>query len=97
MHVDIVTIPIQPGKMDEIGRFIQDVSSVVFRQQQGFKTSYILRGSDPDKMTLISLWEEKANSDAWVNSEAYREYVGKAASFMTGPPAADGYEVVFEI
>ncbi len=97
MHADIVTIPIQPGKMDVIERHFQDVSSVVFRQQQGFRTSFLLRGSDPNKLVLFSLWEEKANSDAWQNSEAFQEYRGKAAGFMAGPPTVDNYEVVFEI
>jgi heme-degrading monooxygenase HmoA len=95
MHADIVTIPIQPSKEEEGERFIREVSSVVFRQQQGFKTSFVLRGSDPNKLVLFSLWEEKANSDAWVNSEAYQEYRGKAAGLMAGPPAVDSYEVVW--
>jgi heme-degrading monooxygenase HmoA len=83
--------------MDEFDRHVRDVSSVVFRRQQGFRTSFIMRGSDPNKMTVFSLWDERANSDAWVGSEDYKEYVGKAASFMAGPPAVDSYEVVFEI
>ena len=99
MHADIVTLTILPGKMEECLRFSQDVSRVVFRQQPGFKTSFILKGSDPNRLVLFSLWEGKANSDAWVNSEAYQEYMGKvaAAAFMAGPPMVENYEVTHEI
>jgi len=97
MHMDIVTVSIQPGKIEEAVGLYRNVGVVVFRQQQGCKTTFLLRESDPNKLVVVSLWETKANSDAWQNSEAYQGWRSKVNGVLAGPPAVDSYEVVVEV
>lgn len=96
MHADIVTLSIQPGKVEEVVGLYRDMVGAVLKQQQGFKTVYLLRGSEPNKLVVVGLWETKANSEAWVNSGDYQELMGKAVGLLAGPPAAEGCEVSFQ-
>jgi heme-degrading monooxygenase HmoA len=41
----------------------------------------------------ITLWESDAAGQAYDTSGAYRELVAKVASFFSGPPSLDTYDV----
>ncbi len=97
MHADIVTIPIQPGKIEEATTLYRDVGVPILKKQPGFKAVYLLRGSDPNKLVVFSLWEAKANSEAWQNSGDYQEWRAKAAAAVAGPPVAESYEVNLQV
>ncbi len=96
MHAVIVTLSIQPGKIEEVLGLYRDVGGALLKQQPGFKAINLLRGSDPDKLVAVVLWETKANIEAWENSGDYREYRGKMADVLAGPNAIEGYEVAFQ-
>ena len=64
MHADIVTLSYKPGKLEGGVGFFRDETVAAVKKQQGFKTLYLLRGSDPNKLITVGLWETKANSDA---------------------------------
>jgi heme-degrading monooxygenase HmoA len=91
-----VTVSIQPGKIEEAVGLCRDVGAAVVKKQQGFKAVYYLRGSDPNKLVVVGLWETKANSEAWQNSEDYQEWRGKLSGVVAGPPAVEVYEVVVQ-
>lgn len=96
MHADIVTVPIQSGKIEEAVGVYRDVVAPLLKKQPGFKTFYMLRGSDPTKYVVVGLWDSKANSEAWENSEAYQGMRDKAGTFIAGPPVVEAYEVAVQ-
>lgn len=97
MHADMVTLSIQPGKVEEVVGFFRDEATAVFKKQPGFKSAYLLRGSDPNKLVAVGLWETKANAEAYDNSGDSQELNAKAVGLMAGPPVVEGYEVVLQV
>ena len=50
------------GTIDEATRIIRDIMIPGANKQPGFKGAFILKhDADPDKHTIISLWESKAD------------------------------------
>ncbi len=96
MHADIVTVQIQPGKIEEATTLYRDGAPPV-KKQQGFKAAYLLRGSDPNKLVVFGLWEAKANSEAWQTSADYQEWRAKLVAVVAGPPVVESYEVSLQI
>lgn len=98
MHADIVTLPIQPGKLEDAVGVFRDEAAAVFKKQPGFKALYVLRGSDPNKLVAIGLWETKADSETYDNSGDNQELNAKTAGFgfVAGHPVIEGYEVAVQ-
>ena len=97
MHADIVTVQIQLGKIEEATTLYRDVGAPTLRKQPGVKACYLLRGSDPNKLVIFGLWETKANSEAWQNSEDRQQWGAKIAAVVAGPPAVESYEVSLQV
>lgn len=66
----------------------------------GFKTFNLLQGPGDEKETLFashSVWESRADFEAWTRSEAFRKAhagAGESKGMYLGPPQFEGLEVV---
>lgn len=67
----------------------------------GFVEFHLLRGPEADDHTLYSshtVWESRAQFDAWTRSDAFRTAHARAGNDVTGPlylehPKFEGFEV----
>ena len=65
----------------------------LLRKQNGFKDEITFSGPGGIDVTAISLWENKASSDAY-NTNTYPEVLKTMARFIEGTPKVQTSEVV---
>jgi hypothetical protein len=65
----------------------------ILRKQKGFKEEITLSNSTSQEANAISLWDNKANADAY-NTNTYPEVLRKVATFIDGTPKVQTFETV---
>ena len=65
----------------------------LLRKQNGFKDEIAFSGSDGTDVTAISLWDNKANAEAY-NNNIYPDVVKTLARVLDGTPKVQSGEVV---
>ena len=65
----------------------------LLRKQNGFKDEITFSGPGGIDVTAISLWDNKANSDAY-NTNTYPEVLKTLAKFIEGTPKVQTSDVV---
>ena len=93
MYARNVSIHLKPNMLSDYTRtFEQDVLPLL-RKQKGFKNEIAFSGPDGRDVTAISLWDNKANAEAY-NNNIYPEVVKTLASVIDGTPKVLSGEVV---
>ena len=93
MHARVVTIQIQPGKMQEAIDLYGGVVPAA-RGQKGFQGAYMMTDAGSGKALSITVWESEADMLAGESSSGYyQEQLAKFGSLMVGSPNLDHYEV----
>src|ERR1035438_2948114 len=72
--------------------FEKDVLPLL-RKQNGFKDEFTLSNPGSLEVIAISLWENKANAEAY-NNNAYPEVLKTLATMIDGTPKVQTYEAV---
>ncbi len=97
MHAQVVRANIQPDKIDEGIAIFRDSVAPAARQQQGFKSAYLLLDRAGNKIIGLSFWESEADVANVMTSGFYQEQVGKFAAVFAGPPEREVYEVTVAV
>ena len=96
MYAQAVRIQIQPGKIDEAISIFRDSVAPAVREQNGFKSVYLLIDRETNKGIGLSLWETEADVAALATSGFYQEQTGKFATVFAGSPEREVYEVAVQ-
>ncbi len=96
MYARIVTVQIQPGRIDEVINVFRDSIKPASKQQKGNKGGYFLTNRETGKAISIALWESEADMAAGESSGYLREQIAKVASAFAAPPTTEHYEVSVE-
>ena len=96
MYARVVTVHIQPDRLDEVIQVFRDSISPVAKQQKGNKGGYLLADRKTGKAISIALWETEADMEAGETGDYLREQIAKVASAFTAAPVAEHYEVSVE-
>jgi hypothetical protein len=93
MYARNVSIHLKPNMLsDYTSTFEKDVLPLL-RKQNGFKDEIAFSGPDGTAVTAISLWDNKANAEAY-NNNIYPDVVKTLARVMDGTPKVQSGEVV---
>jgi hypothetical protein len=65
----------------------------LLRRQHGFKDEITLAGPGGVDVTAISLWDNKADAEAY-NTSAYPQVLKTLAKFIEGTPQVHTFEIV---
>jgi len=88
-----VSIHLKSNMLSDYTRtFDKDVLPLL-RKQNGFKDEITFSSSGGTDLTAISLWDNKANAEAY-NTNAYPEVLKTLARFIEGTPKVQTGEVV---
>ena len=93
MYARVVTVQIQPGKMDEMISIYRDSVVPAAKEQKEFKGIFALTDTDTNKAISIALWETEADMKAGEASGYLNEQIAKVAPTFAGSPATERYEV----
>jgi hypothetical protein len=88
-----VSIHLKSNMLSDYTRTFEKEVLPLLRKQNGFKDGITFASSGGTDVTAISLWDNKANADAY-NTKAYPEVLKTLAKFIEGTPKVQTGEVV---
>ena len=88
-----VSIHLKSNMLSDYTRTFEKEVLPVLRKQNGFKDEITFASSGGADVTAISLWDNKANAEAY-NTNAYPEVLKTLAKFIEGTPKVQTGEVV---
>ncbi|HLE29970.1 MAG TPA: antibiotic biosynthesis monooxygenase [Anaerolineales bacterium] len=97
MHARVVTVQVQPGKIEETIRIYRDSVVPAAKEQKGFKGALLLTDPNTGKGVSVTLWETEADLKAGEASGYYQEQIAKFGAVFAAPPAREAYEVSLQV
>jgi hypothetical protein len=88
-----VSIHLKSNMLSDYTRTFEKEVLPLLRKQNGFKDEITFASSGGTDVTAISLWDNKANAEAY-NTKAYPEVLKTLAKFIEGTPKVRTGEVV---
>ena len=93
MHARVVTLQVQPGKMDALNTIFQDEVVPAVRQVAGFKSLTLLEDRKTNKAMMFSVWESESAMKASEISGFFQAQLQKFSAIIVGQPQREAYEV----
>jgi hypothetical protein len=88
-----VSIHLKPNTLSDYTRTFEKDVLPILRKQNGFRDEITFANPGGTQVTAISLWDNKANAEAY-NTTAYPEVLKTLARALDGPPMVQSGEVV---
>jgi heme-degrading monooxygenase HmoA len=88
-----VSIRLKSNMFSDFQRTFENEVLPVLRNQKGFKDEITLSNPGSQDVIAISLWENKANAEAY-NSDTYPQVLNTLVRMMDGTPKVQTFEVV---
>jgi heme-degrading monooxygenase HmoA len=97
MHARTTTLQLDPGRIDDAVRQLEDEEIARFKEIDGFKGFTLLVDRGSGKVIGISFWESQEQMDA--SEESVRESRQRAADTggASGAPDIAQYEVALDV
>ena len=92
MFARSVSIRLKPNSVAEFTRLIENETISLLRKQKGFQDEITFVAPNGTEAVGISLWDEKANADAYSRA-AYPELLKTLGKVVEGTPQVHTYEV----
>jgi len=93
MYARNVSIHLKPNMLSDYTRTFENDVLPLLRKQNGFKNEIAFTGSHGTDVTAISLWDNKANAEAY-SKNIYPDVVKTLARVLDGTPKVQSGEVV---
>ncbi|HXE81836.1 MAG TPA: antibiotic biosynthesis monooxygenase [Gemmatimonadales bacterium] len=87
-----VTLHLKADKANEFTRTLESDVLPMLRRQPGFRDEITFLAPDGDEAVAISLWENRANAEAY-SRETYPAVLQKLERLVDGTPKVESYEV----
>jgi len=88
-----VSIHLKSNMLSEYTRTFENDVLPLLRKQKGFKDEITLSNPGSQNVVAISLWESKANAEAY-NTSTYPEVLKTFARMIDGTPKVQTFEAV---
>jgi hypothetical protein len=93
MYARNVSIHLKPNMLSDYTQTFEKDVLPLLRKQNGFKDEIAFSGPGGTDVTAVSLWDNKANAEAY-NNNIYPDVVKTLARVMDGTPKVQCGEVV---
>jgi len=93
MYARNVSIHLKPNMLSDYTQTFEKDVLPLLRKQNGFRDEIAFSGPGGTDVTAISLWDNKANAEAY-NNNIYPDVVKTLARVMDGTPKVQSGEVV---
>ena len=97
MQARLVTVQVQPGKIDEAISIYRDSVMPAAKQQKGFKGATLLTDRNTGKGVSVTLWETEADMKTTEASGWWQEQIAKFAAVLAMPPVREQFEVSVQV
>jgi heme-degrading monooxygenase HmoA len=88
-----VSVHLKSNMLSEYGHVFESQVLPLLRRQKGFRDEISIASSNGLDVTAISLWDNKADAEAY-NTSAYPEVVKSFSKVIDGTPQVQTCEVV---
>jgi heme-degrading monooxygenase HmoA len=88
-----VSVHLQPNTLSDYTRTFENDTLPLLRKQKGFKDEITLSNPGSQDVIAISLWESKADAEAY-NTNTYPEVLRSFARMIDGTPKVQTFEAV---
>jgi hypothetical protein len=88
-----VSIRLKPNMLLDFQRTFENEVLPLLHKQKGFKDEITLSNPGSQDVIAISLWENKANAEAY-NTDTYPQLLNTLVRMMDGTPKVQTFEVV---
>jgi heme-degrading monooxygenase HmoA len=88
-----VSIRLKSNMLPDFQRTFENEVLPLLRKQKGFKDEITLSNPGSQDVIAISLWENKANAEAY-SSDTYPQVLNTLVTMMDGTPKVQTFEVV---
>jgi heme-degrading monooxygenase HmoA len=88
-----VSFHLKPNMLSDYARTFDKDILPLLRKQQGFQDVITFSGTGGIEVTAVSLWDNKANAEAY-NTNSYPEVLKAMARLIEGSPKVQTSEVV---
>ena len=93
MYARLITVHIQPTKLEEFATtFSTDILPAISREH-GFKSIYVMKDATQNKITALVVWETESNAHTSIE-EYLSQRLPKVAHFLASQPSAETLEVI---
>ena len=93
MYARLVTIQVQPGKIDEAIRYLSRFHRGGRQAAEGVKSALLLTDQATGKGTSVTLWETEADLTASETSGYFQQQIVKFGGILSGPPTREHFVV----
>lgn len=93
MFARVITVNVQPGKIDEAATVYRDSIIPAAKQQKGFSGAMLLTDPVTGKGISVTLWETEADQKASEASGYVSQQIGKITPLLAGPPVRESFVV----
>jgi hypothetical protein len=93
MFARTVSIHLKSNMLSDYMRSFENDTLPLLRKQKGFKDEITLSNPGSLDVVAISLWENKANAEAY-NSNTYPQVLRSLERFIDGTPKVQTFEAV---
>jgi hypothetical protein len=88
-----VSVRLKSNSLSEYGHVFESQILPLLRKQKGFRDEIAIAGSNGLDVTAISLWDNKADAEAY-NTDTYPEVVKTFSKLIDGTPTIQTCEVI---
>ena len=96
MHIRMVTVQIQSGKLDDAIALYKSIESE-WKQQTGFVRAHLLADRNTGKGVSVTVWDTLADLEATESSGWYQDVLGRFGPLLASPPTRETFEEVVTI
>ena len=94
MFARVVSLQLKPNASKEFKELLEKQIIPALRKQEGFKDEMLFIDPGGPEVIAISLWESKANAEAY-QRESYADVLKKLAKVIESVPQVKTYELGF--
>lgn len=93
MYARVITVQIQPGRIEEANSIYHDSVIHAAKQQKGFKSAMLMTDPATGKGISVSMWESETDQKASETSGYLQQQLTKIGTVLAGPPVREGFVV----
>lgn len=93
MYARHVSIHLKSNMLSDYNRTFENEVLPLLRKQNGFKDEITLSNPGNSDVIAISLWEDKANAEAY-NAQTYPQVLTTLSKLIDGTPKVQTFEAV---
>ena len=94
MYLRLVTVNVQPDKLEDVRELVNGNVNSILKSQKGFRLHFLLESDEnPGEIISATGWNSKEDADTYERSGTYEQLKEDFQQWFTSTPELKTYEV----